>query len=210
MSRAALALAVRAQLQSPYDDPTSPGLGPGLDPTNLSGWRLERKDCDVTLLGQPTAIAGDLFVGIYCGPRSNTPPNAGLDEEYTVHVVISRRVTSAPWDRVASDIIHPAGGLDDFADAVRRILGKDYIDGHVRTRADTILIQRSGQNPLENHVSGFSQGLKFLRESDYEPADGGWWHSDEGDEPAGIVLRQTYGGIRRTQSWIDDENMVVT
>lgn len=185
MSRSALAQAAVAQLRAP---------------PNEGGLALPERQCGLAPDGgRPPPACGELYVGVYAGGRTNRAPAAGLDETYTLAVVLTLRAKRVPYDRLGEKLVVPEGGLDDWSDRIRLCLGSDFHDFRVSARANALI----GFDTADaDSPRGFAEGLKFLGDEDPVPVGAEWFHGTPADA-AGVVQRLRFGGARRVQSFFE-------
>lgn len=183
MSGRALALAVRDQLRCAS---TYGGLELG----------YSDKYCELApLIGQPPAMAGEVFLGVWCPNRQATGrPMGALDDWYSVTVTLTVRGNGkTPFDRFGTqlwakyDADFLKTGIDDQVDRIIACIGADCYDQRIIRRAELILLGDPG----------FSQALVYQGHT-VEPVGPRWFNSRGNDRQYGIKVDVRFGQARRT------------
>jgi hypothetical protein len=85
---------------------------------------LDSKSCEVTWDGRPHPSAGNLFVAVHRGPRSNGS-RTYLDYVMSFFVTITKRVNE-PFDRLGkSNLVAVTRSLEDVADPIIELIHED-------------------------------------------------------------------------------------
>jgi hypothetical protein len=148
------------------------------------------KHIGVQPTGQPPPHAGQWYIAIFPGARTNNDSNPlSLDETYSIGVTVTMRMGYAPKDRQGQRIIMDANdGILAIADKVRAAIHGNY----------DILTVANAAIPGTN---GFIEPLSFQGDSSILEKSPDWVFA-EGDDnpPTTFAVELRFGGARRIQT----------
>ncbi len=138
--------------------------------------------------GQPPAIAGELFVGLFVSGVSNPSPedDSLLKDTVSVHAVISIRSRNLPEDRDGHELFtRSSTSLYDIADKIMLSL-----------HLNTTLARAAGR----------TEPLRWISTSEPVPQSPSWWRSndpfDANAQPAGWSMEVIFDGALRVQKLV--------
>lgn len=170
MSQRALLLAVAAHLR-----------------TQLS---LGTDECSVELNARPQPINGELFIAVHPGSWVGQSGDDDLDELFGVQVSVTRRITYAPEDRQAEDVLT---GTD--AIALEKLLEQIRVNLHMN-----YAVINAANTTIGGSANGFIEPLRFHYAQPPQVVGSEWFGSDDGEPQAGLVQTLVFDGSRRVQT----------
>lgn len=172
MSKAALLRGAQKRLRATFDDPSGKRIG--IQPT-----------------GQPPPFAGQWYIAIHPGARSNSDTNPlSLEERYDLGVTVTVRMGYAPKDRQGERVLLDApDGILHLADRIRADLHGNY---DVLIEANTLIGDES---------NGFVEPLSFQSDSVIQEKPASWvWADDDENPPTTFAVEMKFGGALRVQT----------
>lgn len=154
---------------------------------------IRETDCDVQPKGQPTAIAGQVYIGLFGLDWHNETPSmmSGIDELYGVGAMVTIRIAQIPVDRFGGDAyIKPLIGLEAWCRKVMVAVHQNYD------------LMNLANSLIPDHPNLLEQPL-FWSDTQPEPElqDETWFRSnpkDSGPTVCGMSMLVRFVDARRT------------
>jgi hypothetical protein len=156
--------------------------------------------------GKPPASCGEKFIAIWENGISNDATES-RDDRHALAITVTRRVTYAPGDREAEEVIDEAVvGLEVFADQIASLVHGDFgnTTGSTDTNNNYAIMNAAndyiaGVLPaaLVNTSYGFTEPLRFLSATRTEEKNGDWFGGDPAERDVGRAITLYFGKARR-------------
>lgn len=145
--------------------------------TAQGGLALTSAQCEVMFDGRPAPSCGDLFFAVHQGRVTNRPLDQGGDAStFGTFVTITSR-TKVPFDRVGTDQLDVANGLDDWAEKVWFCIYKNQWDGD--GNEEQLGVMNAADATLGANVYHWTEALYPTDISLAEPVRADWFSATE-------------------------------